>query len=34
VWLSKDLELLAAEYNRRSTSFVVPRQYLGIVIER
>ena len=32
--LCKDLEQLAGEYNRRSTSFVVPAEYLEVVIER
>ena len=32
--LGQDLELLAAEYNRRSTSFVVPGEYLEVEIER
>lgn len=32
--LGKDLELLAGEYNHRSTSFVVPAEYLEVVIER
>ena len=32
--LAKDLEQLSAEYNRRSSSFVVPGEYLEVVIER
>jgi SAM-dependent methyltransferase len=32
--LSNDLGQLAAEYNRRSTSFAVPGEYLEVVIER
>ncbi len=34
VRLASDIEDLAAEYNRSKTSFVVPAEYLEIVIER